>query len=165
MSKLSDFKKLLSDEKQVEKSETNIEKPSKPKKIDKNTWWEISAYIIRALSVVVPAGVIMTLENSWIKSGIGLTCTIVLIALAIIFKKPIKSAAGYAPGVIPFTLFVIIALFFNTTANALLTVGLSGLGGSIAAVPLHYKYLKGKENTDSKELAVLKDIADALKKQ
>ena len=167
MSKLSEFKDLLSPKtpavKPVKEEPQKQENPKK--KIDKNIWWEISAYIVRGLSVGVPAAIIMTLENSWVKSGIGLTLTIVLVALAIIYKEPIKKAAGYAPGVIPFTIFVIIALFFNTTANALLTVGLSGLGGSIIAVPLHYKYLKAKENTDSKELSVLKDIAEALKKQ
>lgn len=167
MSKLSEFKDLLSPKtpavKPVKEEPQKQENPKK--KIDKNIWWEISAYIVRGLSAGVPAAIIMTLENSWAKSGIGLTLTIVLVALAIIYKEPIKKAAGYAPGVIPFTIFVIIALFFNTTANALLTVGLSGLGGSIIAVPLHYKYLKAKENTDSKELSVLKDIAEALKKQ
>lgn len=167
MSKLSEFKDLLSPKTPaVKPAKEELQKQETPKKkIDKNIWWEISAYIVRGLSAGVPAAIIMTLENSWVKSGIGLTLTIVLVALTIIYKEPIKKAAGYAPGVIPFTIFVIIALFFNTTANALLTVGLSGLGGSIIAVPLHYKYLKAKENTDSKELSVLKDIAEALKKQ
>lgn len=163
MSKLSEFKNLIAPTQQPKKVEP-VEETSK-KKFNKNIWWEVSAYVIRGLSVAVPAAIIITIENSWVKSGIGLTLTVVLIALAIIYKEPIKKAAGYAPGVIPFTIFVIIALFFNTTANALLTVGLSGLGGSIISVPLHYKYLKSKENTDSKELSVLKDIAETLKKQ
>ena len=163
MSKLSEFKNLIAPTQQPKKVEP-VKEASK-KKFNKNIWWEVSAYVIRGLSVAVPAAIIITIENSWVKSGIGLTLTVVLIALTIIYKEPIKKAASYAPGVIPFTIFVIIALFFNTTANALLTVGLSGLGGSIISVPLHYKYLKSKENTDSKELSVLKDIAETLKKQ
>lgn len=169
MSKLSEFRKTVDEgsEKQKTKAAKLKEKvdkvASKPKRFNKNTWWEISAYIVRTISVGVPACVIMTLENSWVKSGIGLLATFLLIALAIIYKEPIKKAAGFAPGVFPFLIFVIIALFFNTTANALLTIGLSGLGGSIVAIPLHYKYLQSKKPPEEDpQLTVLKDIANKL---
>ena len=77
------------------------------------------------------------------------------------FRK--KKGACYAPGVFPFLIFVIIAMFFNTTANALLTIGLSGLGGSIVAIPLHYKYLQSKKPPEEDpQLTVLKDIANKL---
>jgi hypothetical protein len=169
MSKLSEFRKTVDEgsEKQKAKAVKLKEKvnkvASKAKGFNKNTWWEIGAYIVRTISVGVPACVIMTLENSWVKSGIGLLATFLLIALAIIYKEPIKKAAGFAPGVFPFLIFVIIALFFNTTANALLTIGLSGLGGSIVAIPLHYKYLQSKKPPEEDpQLTVLKDIANKL---
>ena len=169
MSKLSEFRKTIAEgseknEAKVAKLKEKVDKvTSKAKGFNKNTWWEISAYIVRTLSVGVPAAVIMTLENSWVKSGIGLLATFLLIALAIIYKEPIKKAAGFAPGVFPFLIFVIIALFFNTTANALLTIGLSGLGGSIVAIPLHYKYLQSKKPPEEDpQLTVLKDIANKL---
>lgn len=169
MSKLSEFRKTVDEgsEKQKAKAAKLKEKvnkvASKAKGFNKNAWWEISAYIVRTISVGVPACVIMTLENSWVKSGIGLLATFLLIALAIIYKEPIKKAAGFAPGVFPFLIFVIIALFFNTTANALLTIGLSGLGGSIVAIPLHYKYLQSKKPPEEDpQLTVLKDIANKL---
>ena len=169
MSKLSEFRKTVDEgsEKQKTKAAKLKEKAdkvaSKAKGFNKNTWWEIGAYIVRTISVGVPACVIMTLENSWVKSGIGLLATFLLIALAIIYKEPIKKAAGFAPGVFPFLIFVIIALFFNTTANALLTIGLSGLGGSIVAIPLHYKYLQSKKPPEEDpQLTVLKDIANKL---
>lgn len=169
MSKLSEFRKTVDEgsEKQKAKAAKLKEKvdkvASKAKGFNKNTWWEIGAYIVRTISVGVPACVIMTLENSWVKSGIGLLATFLLIALAIIYKEPIKKAAGFAPGVFPFLIFVIIALFFNTTANALLTIGLSGLGGSIVAIPLHYKYLQSKKPPEEdSQLTVLKDIANKL---
>lgn len=169
MSKLSEFRKTVDEgsEKQKAKAAKLKEKvdkvASKAKGVNKNTWWEIGAYIVRTISVGVPACVIMTLENSWVKSGIGLLATFLLIALAIIYKEPVKKAAGFAPGVFPFLIFVIIALFFNTTANALLTIGLSGLGGSIVAIPLHYKYLQSKKPPEEDpQLTVLKDIANKL---
>lgn len=169
MSKLSEFRKTVDEgsEKQKAKAAKLKEKvdkvASKAKGFNKNTWWEIGAYIVRTISVGVPACVIMTLENSWVKSGIGLLATFLLIALAIIYKEPIKKAAGFAPGVFPFLIFVIIALFFNTTANALLTIGLSGLGGSVVAIPLHYKYLQSKKPPEEDpQLTVLKDIANKL---
>lgn len=169
MSKLSEFRKTVDEgsEKQKAKAAKLKEKvdkvASKAKDFNKNTWWEIGAYIVRTISVGVPACVIMTLENSWVKSGIGLLATFLLIALAIIYKEPIKKAAGFAPGVFPFLIFVIIALFFNTTANALLTIGLSGLGGSTVAIPLHYKYLQSKKPPEEDpQLTVLKDIANKL---
>lgn len=169
MSKLSEFRKTVDEgsEKQKAKAAKLKEKmdkaASKAKGFNKNTWWEIGAYIVRTISVGVPACVIMTLENSWVKSGIGLLATFLLIALAIIYKEPVKKAAGFAPGVFPFLIFVIIALFFNTTANALLTIGLSGLGGSIVAIPLHYKYLQSKKPPEEDpQLTVLKDIANKL---
>ena len=169
MSKLSEFRKTIDEGSEKNKAKAaklkeKVDKvTSKAKDFNKNTWWEISAYIVRTLSVGVPAAVIMTLENSWVKSGIGLLATFLLIALAIIYKEPIKKAAGFAPGVFPFLIFVIIALFFNTTANALLTIGLSGLGGSIVAIPLHYKYLQSKKPPEEDpQLTVLKDIANKL---
>lgn len=169
MSKLSEFRKTIDEGSEKNKAKAaklkeKVDKvTSKAKSFNKNTWWEISAYIVRTISVGVPAAVIMTLENSWVKSGIGLLATFLLIALAIIYKEPVKKAAGYAPGVFPFLIFVIIALFFNTTANALLTIGLSGLGGSIVAIPLHYKYLQSKKPPEEDpQLTVLKDIANKL---
>lgn len=164
MSKLSEFQAMV--DKNSESVKAKKEKlKNTVNKIDRSIWWEIGAYTIRTLSTAVPAVVIMALENSWVKTGMGLMCTILLIALALIYKEPLKKAMNNAPGVVPFTIFVIIALFFNTTANALLTVGLSGLGGSIVAIPFHYKYTqcqKAKLNEESEEVKVLKTIAEKL---
>ena len=124
--------------------------------------WEIGAYAVRGLSVIVPAAVIMFLENSWIKSGIGLLATLMIIALVIIFKQPIKQATSYAPGVIPFTIFIVVAWFFSTTAYALYTIGISGLGGSIAAIPLHLKYISAQEEVKSPEQIELERITNAI---
>lgn len=169
MSKLSEFRNVVEKTKtetadKTSKIKEKVTKVSgKLKSFNKNTWWEISAYIVRTLSVAIPTCVIITIDGSWVKSGIGLTATILLIALAIIYREPLKKAMGYAPGVVPFTIFVIVALFFNTTANALLTVGISGLGGSIAAIPLHYKYLQSKKPPEEDpQVTVLKSIAEKL---
>ena len=124
--------------------------------------WEIGAYTIRGVSVALPAIVIMILENSWVKNGLGLLATLLIIAILIIFRKPLKNAAGYAPGVIPFTIFVIIALFFNTTAQALLTVGISGLGGSVAAIPLHLKYISVQKDVKTPEQKLLETIVNKI---
>ena len=125
--------------------------------------WEIGAYTVRGVSVALPAIVIMCLENSWIKNGIGLLATLLIIALLIIFKEPLKAASSYAPGVVPFTIFIVIAIFFNTTSQSLMTIGISGLSGSVAAIPLHAKYLATKKQEESPELQALKDIAEKLK--
>lgn len=174
MSKLSEFRNIVEKTKEPKPEKSESESTNKIKEkvtkvsdklktVNKNTWWEISAYIIRTLSVAVPTCVIITIEGSWVKSGIGLTATVLLIALAIIYRQPLKKAMGYAPGVVPFTIFVIVALFFNTTANALLTVGISGLGGSIIAIPLHYKYLQSKKPPEEDpQVTVLKSIAEKL---
>ena len=95
MSKLSEFQETI--DKNSESIKAKKEKlKSKVNKIDKTVWWEIGAYLIRTLATAVPAVVIMTLENSWVKSGIGLTATILLIALALIYKEPLKKAMGAA---------------------------------------------------------------------
>lgn len=125
--------------------------------------WEIGAYSIRGLSVAIPAAVTMTLEDTWVKNGIGLLATMLIIAMLIIYKEPIKKASKYAPGVIPFAIFVVLAIFFETTSKALLTIGTSGLSGSVLAVPLHAKYLIIKKNTKSPELTALENIANTLK--
>lgn len=125
--------------------------------------WEIGAYTVRAVSVATPAAIIMTLENSWAKSGLGLLATLLIIALLIIFKEPIKIATNYAPGVIPFAIFIVVALFFDTTAKSLLTIGISGLAGSFAAIPLHIKYLACQKTEKSPELTALETIAESLK--
>lgn len=125
--------------------------------------WEISAYTLRGVSVVIPASIIMIQENSWAKSGLGLLATLMLIALVVIFKEPIKKAAGYAPGVVPFTIFVIIAIFFRTATDALLTVGISGLSGSVASVPLHLKYISKQSQQKTPQEEALESIAESLK--
>lgn len=124
--------------------------------------WEIGAYGVRTICVGVPAAVIMSLEGTWVKNGLGLMATILIIALFIIYRKPIKAAANYAPGVIPFSIFMLIGIFFNTTAASLLTIGVSGLTGSILAIPLHAKYLS-KQNTESDELQALRAMNKQLK--
>lgn len=126
--------------------------------------WEVSAYVLRGLSVAVPSGVIMCLENSWVKTGMGLLATLLIISLFLIYKEPIKKMMGYAPGVIPFACFVVISVFFQTTANALLTIGISGLAGSIAAVPLHLKYLSVQKQAKSATQTALENIAETLEK-
>lgn len=125
--------------------------------------WEIGAYTVRGVSVVTPISIIMCIENSWVKTGLGLTATILIIALFIIFKEPIKKASSYAPGVIPFAIFIIIAIFFNTTAKSLLAIGISGLSGSTLAIPLHAKYLSYQKTAKSPELLALETIAEKLK--
>lgn len=124
--------------------------------------WEIAAYTVRGVSVAIPACVTMAIENSWVKTGIGFLAMLLIVALFIIYKEPIKKASGYMPGVIPFSIFVIIALFFKTTSQALLTIGISGLTGSVIAIPLHAKYSLSK-NADSEELHILRNIVDKLK--
>lgn len=125
--------------------------------------WEVGAYTIRGISLIVPAAVIMTMENSWVKNGLGLLATVLIIALLIVFKEPVKKASGYAPGVIPFSIFVVLAIFFETTSQALLTIGISGLGGSVAAIPLHAKHLSCQQNEKSPELVALETIAQKIK--
>lgn len=125
--------------------------------------WEIGAYSIRGVSVAVPAVVIMFLENSFVKSGLGLLATLLIVALLLIYKEPIKKAAGYAPGVLPFTIFIVLAIFFDTTAKSLFLIGSSGLGGSLLAIPFHLKYLNANKNEESEELKTLKTIAAKLK--
>lgn len=125
--------------------------------------WEAAAYAVRGVSASAPAVVIMCLENSWVKTSIGLLATVLIIALLIIFKEPLKTAASYAPGVIPFAIFVVVAMFFQATSRALLTVGISGLTGSGIAVPLHLKYLSYKKTEKSPELQALEQIAEQLK--
>lgn len=139
-------------------------KSKKIKQASKNPGigWEIGAYSVRGLSVAIPAAVIMTLENSWVKSGLGLLAVVLIIALLIIFKDPIKRASSYAPGVIPFAIFVVISIFFDTTAQALFTVGMSGLSGCVAATPLHLVYLSKNKQTKSPELQALENIAKKL---
>ena len=124
--------------------------------------WEVAAYSVRGVSVAAPAVTIMCLENSWLKTGIGLFATLMIIALFIIYKKPIQKAMSYAPGVIPFSIFVAIAIFFNTVSNALLTIGISGLAGSVVAVPLHLKYTSLQETEKTPEQQSLERIASVL---
>lgn len=125
--------------------------------------WEIGAYSIRAVSVLIPVLVIMALENSWVKSGLGLLATLLIVAMLIIFRKPLGHAAGYAPGVIPFSIFIVIATFFNTTAKSLLIVGTSGLAGSVLAIPLHIKYLRYQKAEKSPELLALEALTSKIK--
>lgn len=152
MSKLDDAKTKLSGK--VEKAKKISSKPG--------IGWEIGAYSIRGISVALPAVVIMFMENSWVKSGLGLLATLLIVAMIIVFKEPIKKAMGYAPGVIPFTIFVIIAIFFNTVSNAFLTIGISGLAGSAAAIPLHVKYLSLQNTKKTPEQEALERIASSL---
>lgn len=125
--------------------------------------WEIAAYAIRAVGTGTPAVVIMCLEDSWVKNGIGLLATLLIIALLIIFKEPIQTAAGYAPGVIPFAIFTAIAAFFQTTAYALLTIGISGLASCGIAIPFHAKYLSMQKAKKTPEQEALESIAASLK--
>jgi hypothetical protein len=125
--------------------------------------WEVGAYAIRSVSVVAPASIIMTLENSWVKSGIGLLAAFMIIALLVIFKEPIEKASNYAPGTFVFIIFVIIAVLFKTVSNVLLTVGISGMCGCGIAAPLHIKYLSYKKQEKSPELLAMETLCDRLK--
>lgn len=157
---LENAKKLLNKaSSKAEKAAAKVKKTSKTPGIG----WEIGAYAIRGTSVAVPASVIMCLENSWVKTGLGFMAAILIIAMLLIFKEPIKKAANYAPGVIPFAIFVIIAIFFDTSAKTFLTVGLSGLSGCALAIPFHTKYLSYQKSEKSPELEALETIAKKLK--
>lgn len=125
--------------------------------------WEIGAYAVRGTSVIVPSVVIMALENSWFTTGLGLLATFVIMALLLIFKEPIKKASGYAPGIVTFAIFVVIAIFFDTVSDALLIIGLSGIAGSTAAIPLHLKYLSKNQQSKSPELMAIETLAERLK--
>lgn len=126
--------------------------------------WEIGAYGIRIVSVTVPAAVIMTLEDSWLKSSIGLMATFLIVAILFIMSEPIKKASNFAPGVLVFAIFIAIAVLFQTVSDVLLTIGISGLAGCIAAIPLHCKYLSRQEEQKSPELQALEKIANNIEK-
>ena len=146
-------------------SDKSKEATKKVKAVSKTPgiWWEVGAYATRTISVVTPATIIMTLEDSWVKNGLGLLATLLIIAVLIIFKDPIKKASGYAPGVIPFAIFVVVAIFFDTTSKSLLTIGISGLSGCTLAIPMHIKYLSCQKQVKSPELEALETIAAKLK--
>ena len=136
---------------------------AKSKPFTKDTWWEIAAYAVRLLSCAIPAIIIMYQENSWQKASLSLIGTLLLIATIIILYRPIRAATKFIPGVIPFGAFVGIAFVFKTMADALLTIGIAGLVGSIIAIPLHYKYLSTQSSKADESLNSLKEIAETLK--
>lgn len=154
MSKLDDAKAILNNKVKTAKQESK----------NPGFGWEIAAYVIRTVGVGTPAIVIMCLEDSWVKTGIGLLATLLIIAMLIIFKEPIKTATAYAPGVLPFAIFVVLALFFQTSANALLTIGISGLASCGIAIPFHAKYLSQQDTKKTPELEALEAIAKSLEK-
>lgn len=139
------------------------DKNAKTEKISSGIGWEIGAYAVRAGSVGGTAITIIAIENSWLKNGLGLMATLLIISLLLIFRKPIKSATNYAPGVIPFSIFIVLAIFFDTTAKSLFTIGISGLIGSVAAIPLHLKYLSYSDTNESPELKTLMNIIKKIK--
>ena len=136
---------------------------AKSQEFTKDMWWEIAAYIIRLVSVVVPAVVIMYQENSWQKASLGLIASLMIAAVVIIMYRPIRAAMKFVPGVIPFGVFVIAALAFRTMADALLVIGISGLAGSVVAIPFHYKYISTIKATANESVDALKQIAESLK--
>lgn len=135
----------------------------KSKEFTQDMWWEIAAYGIRILSVVIPAVVIMYQENSWQKASLGLIASLMILAVVIIMYRPIRAAMKFMPGVVPFGIFIIAALAFKTMADALLVIGIAGLLGSVIAIPFHYKYLSTLKATANEGLDTLKQIADNLK--
>ena len=135
----------------------------KSQEFTKDMWWEIAAYGIRILSVIIPAIVIMYQENSWQKASLGLIATMMIAAIVIIMYQPIRAAMKFVPGVIPFGIFVVAALAFKTMADALLVIGIAGLVGSVIAIPFHYKYLNTLKTVANESLDTLKQIADNLK--
>ena len=151
MSKFDTIRSLLNSSKNKPVSTTGI-------------GWEITAYLIRAVGTGTPAIVIMCLENSWVKTGMGLLATLLIISMLIIFKKPIETATNYAPGVVPFAIFTVLAAFFQTTSYALLTIGVSGLASCGIAIPFHTKYLSMQATKKTPEQEALEQIANALNK-
>lgn len=157
MSKLDEAKLAL-----TSKKEKPVKERISLKKIP-GVGWEISAYIVRIISVVVPACIIMYLQNSWVKNSLGLMATATIIAVILILKEPIKKASGFAPGIIIFSIMTLIAMLFNTVVEILFVVGISGLVGSGIAIPLHLKYISYKENEKSPELQAIEALVDKLK--
>lgn len=129
----------------------------------KDMWWEVAAYAIRILSVVIPAIIIMYQENSWQKASLGLVASLMIAAVVIIMYRPIRSAMKFIPGVVPFGIFVIAAIAFKTMSDALLVIGIAGLVGSVIAIPFHYKYISTIKANANEGLDTLKQIADNLK--
>jgi len=129
-----------------------------------NIWWEISAYAIRTIGIVTPSAIIATINHTWLKTGIGFSITLVLLSLFIIYQKPLKSMMSYAPGVVPFAIFLIVGYFFYTTANSLFIIGGSGLVGCIAAVPCHLKYTIAVVHKESPEVIALRELTERLDK-
>jgi hypothetical protein len=125
--------------------------------------WEIAAYIVRALFVLVPAITIMALKDSWLKTGLSLLATLLIVSLLIVFKDPLKKASGYAPGAVPFAIFITLALLFKAVSNAFLTIGVFGLLGCLITIPLHLKFLSYKEQEKSPELQALETITSLLR--
>lgn len=130
--------------------------------LGKNIWWEIAAYTVRILSCAIPAVVIMYQEHSWQKASLGLLASLVILATVIILYRPIKSLFKLAPGVLPFSVFIIVALLFKTMSDAFLIVGSAGLIGSVLAIPLHYRYLQSLPTTDEM-MDLLNKINEKLK--
>ena len=145
----------------TEKLDSAVDKTKKASK-QPGFGWEVGAYAMRIVPTATPAIVITCLENSWVKTGLGLTATLIVIALLIIMREPISKAMGYAPGVVPFAVFVALGIFFKTAANALLIIGGCGLGGCVLSIPLHLKYLSCQSEKKSPELQALEKISEAV---
>lgn len=134
---------------------------AKSVKFTKNTWWEVTAYAIRVLSCVIPALIIMYQEHSWQKASLSLMGSLLVIAIVIIMFRPIKALFSFAPGVLPFAIFVGMSFAFKTMADAFLTIGISGLIGSVIAIPFHYRYIQGL-STDDPFSRAIQDINSKL---
>lgn len=136
--------------------------PENKPKTTGNIWWEISAYAIRTTGIVAPSAIIATINHTWVKTSLGFSVTLMLLALFIIYQKPIKAAMNIAPGVIPFAVFLIAGYFFYTTATSLFIIGGSGLIGCSAAIPLHLKYAAETKDILSPETLALKALTEKL---
>lgn len=137
---------------------------SKP--FTKETWWEVAAYAIRVASCVIPAAIILYQENSWqvatTKLSLGLLGGLAILAVFIVLYQPIKAGLKFIPGVLPFGIFVGLSILFKIMADSFLIIGISGLVGSVIAIPFHYKYLCSLSEQADEGLNTLKQIAEKL---
>lgn len=157
MSALDDAKNVLN------KVTTKTKKlGNKVSKFNKNNWFTIGGYALQTLSVVVPIAIITTLQDAWLKTGLGFGICAALFCLLIVFWRPIKKFNKTAPGVLPFAIIFLIALFFNMTMETIMIVAGSGLAGSVGATPLHMAYENSKKTETTPEVEALNKIATLL---
>lgn len=146
----------------------SLSKKLKASTKNKAVWWEVFAYVIRTLSVAAPVVVLNTINQTWTKTSFGLTTTLMIVVLLIIYKPQIKKLSSYAPGSVTFAIFLVISYFLYSTAETFMIIGACGLGGSVAASPLHIKYLnslKKVEDIPSDEVLALREISEKLNKE